>query len=163
LIGLPLAIGLALVGVFFAWVSADPFWLSMGRGDAGTVTVTGCHPRGVGDRCVGRFVADNRAFTASEVFVSSLAPAARHRGANVPAKMLDKRSGWAYAGTERALHLRWLAGLGMVLLVGIGVGIATGVHRLRAEGARKVALLWAVSLGGPIVLYLGILGAAVLI
>lgn len=159
-IGLPVAVLLALVGAFFAWVSAEPFWLAGGHGSTGTVTVLNCQARGLGQQCVGRFVGDDPGFIAPAVRVAGLAADDQRQGSTAPARMLHRDSTRAYADPVGSLHLRWLLGLALVALVGVGIGAATGAGRLRREGAGRAG--WLLTMGGTLALFLGIVGAALL-
>ncbi|GAA3397478.1 hypothetical protein [Cryptosporangium minutisporangium] len=158
--GLVPALALGLLAAFFGWVSAAPFWLANGVGAEGTATVTHCRQQALGDRCTGRFVADDGTFTRI-VRLADLDPSDRATGSTVDARMLPGGN-VAYAGPAAGLHLRWMLGFLGVLACGVGVGAATGVQRLRREGPRKVGVLWALSLGGPAVLALITLVAALL-
>ncbi|GAA0258254.1 hypothetical protein [Cryptosporangium japonicum] len=134
--GLAAALALGLVAAFFGWVSAAPFWLAQGVGTTEKVTVVRCD-----DRCEGRV--GERTVRLVDVEASDRTP-----GTTVEARMLDD-DGVAYASSPAGLHLRWVLGFVLVVACGVGVGIATGVPRLRREGTHRVATLWALSLGGP--------------
>ena len=161
-IGLTALILTTLVAAFFGWVSAEPFWLSMGRGAEGTVTVTSCHRSGLDERCVGKFVAEGKQFTADAVRLSSVPDRDREQGASFQGRMLDADSGWAYAGPASALHLRWELGVVIVVLCGILVGLVTGVRRLRTAGRRGRFVLWLIGLAGPLAIFAGMLVTAAL-
>jgi hypothetical protein len=151
-------VALALVAAFFAWVSAEPFWLAVGHGERGTATITRCVGDGVAQRCTGRFVAADGGVVARVVL---LGVGEQHRaaGAAVPARMVDRASGQAYVGDDGlALHLRWTLGLLLVLLCGAGIAWATGATRLADRRARRWAM--AGSAAGPVLLVLGFLVAA---
>lgn len=144
--GLAAALALGLAAAFFGWVSAAPFWLANGVGVTGSATVVRCE-----DRCTATIGgADGAART---VRLTGLDPADRTPGTAVRARMLDGDD-VAYAEPVAGLHLRWILGLLLVLACGVAVGAATGVTRLRREGQRRIATLWALSLGGPAVLAL---------
>ncbi|HEY0358286.1 MAG TPA: hypothetical protein VGD11_06870, partial [Mycobacteriales bacterium] len=65
-VGLVALVAFGLVALFFGWVSADPFWLAVGRGTDGTVTVTRCDS----GQCVGRFTTER--FAAEGVTLSGV-------------------------------------------------------------------------------------------
>ncbi|SHN46389.1 hypothetical protein SAMN05443668_11576 [Cryptosporangium aurantiacum] len=156
--GLASALALGLLAAFFGWVSAAPFWLANGVGTTGTATVVRCQEQTFGDRCSARFVAADGAFIRT-VRLADLDPSDRAPGSTVRARVLTSGD-VAYAGPVAGLHLRWILGFAAVLACGIGTGAATGVQRLRRAGPRKVAMLWALSLGGPAALALITLVAA---
>ncbi|EXG79908.1 hypothetical protein [Cryptosporangium arvum] len=139
--GLAAALALGLVAAFFGWVSAAPFWLAQGVGSTEKVTVVRCD-----DRCEGLVGA--RTVRLVDVDRSDRKP-----GTTVEARMLDGDD-VAYASPVAGLHLRWMLGFVLVVACGAGVGAATGVPRLRREGTQRVATLWALSLGGPALLAL---------
>jgi hypothetical protein len=61
---------LSLLSSFFAWVSAEPLWLALGRGDRGTATVINCTGSGIGQRCRGEFISANGSFDVPDVWVT---------------------------------------------------------------------------------------------
>lgn len=160
LIGLTALLLTTLIAAFFGWVSAEPFWLAAGRGTEGTATITSCQPSGVAQRCVGRFTGDG--ITVDAVRLSSVPVEVRRVGARVDARMLDANSRWAYAGPVSGLQLRWILGAVVVVLCGLLIGFATGVHRLRTAGSGGRFALWLLSLTGPLTIYAGILAATAL-
>jgi hypothetical protein len=162
IVGLTALILTALVAAFFGWASAEPFWLAMGRGAEGTVTVTSCRQSGLDERCVGDFVASGKRFTADAVRLSGVPNGDRKEGASFRARMLDSDSSWAYAGPASALHLRWELGVLVVVLCGILVGLVTGVRRLRTAGRGGRFLLWLLGLAGPLAIFAGMLVTAAL-
>jgi hypothetical protein len=161
--GLAALVLLALLASFFAWVSAEPLWLAVGHGDAGTATVTRCTGSGVGQRCVGEFTAAGGTFTAKEVSLLGIGAGDRHGGATVPAQMISAgRSAAgplprAYVADRLGLHLRWIIGLVVLLACGVGIAWATGARRLENRRARRRAVL--ASLGAPLLLMIGFLAA----
>jgi hypothetical protein len=155
-VGLTALVLFGLVALFFGWVSADPFWLAAGRGSEGTVTVTRCDA----GQCVGKFT--TAGFTADGVALSGVSPADRETGATAPARMLASDRTWAYAGPAWALHLRWALGLAVVLLCGAGVAVATGTRFLRPLGRRATFGGRLLAVAGPLLLFAGMLGAALL-
>ncbi|MGH3713477.1 MAG: hypothetical protein ACRDT4_08480 [Micromonosporaceae bacterium] len=149
-VGLPLLVLLNLLALFVAWVSAEPFWLAVGHHDAGAVEVTRCTGRGeLGTRCVGTFSTQDRRYAVDLATVSGASAQDRKVGRTLPARMVSEDGRIAYAGDTGGLHLRWLTGLGLLLLIGLGIGIATGAWRLRGP-ARAGAVL--ASLVAPLLL-----------
>jgi hypothetical protein len=147
---------LGLAAMFFAWVSAGPFWLAVGHGDRGTATVTRCTGDGVAQRCVGQFTAARGTFTAPDVALMGVAADQRGEGAVVPARMVDRKARQAYVGSAPLLlHLRWALGVLLVLLCGLGIAALTGARRLETPTARRGAVL--LSLAGPLALLAGFL------
>ncbi|GEM_PF-1487663 len=157
-VGLVALLLLTLLAGFIAWVNADAFWLAVGHRSSGTATVSGCTGTGLGVRCTGSFAADDHGFAAPSVVLSAVPLQARHAGAAVPATMVSARGRIAYAGAPQRLLLRWLLGLALVLLCGLGIAWATGAWRLTGRAARTGAFL--TSLGAPLVLFVGIVAAA---
>ncbi|GAB3144019.1 hypothetical protein GCM10027290_21470 [Micromonospora sonneratiae] len=157
--GLAGLLSLTLLTSFFAWVSAEPLWLAVGRGEYGTVVVTGCTGNGVKLRCRGTFVAANAAFTVVDVALAGVGPGSRQAGSRVTARMLDADARMAYAEGGAVLgHLRWLLGLMLVLLCAGGIVWSTGALRLPEPRARLVAVL--VGLAGPLIITVGFIAAA---
>ena len=147
---------LGLAAMFFAWVSAGPFWLAVGHGNRGTATVVRCTGDGVGQRCVGQFTADRGTFTAQRVALMGVAGDQREQGAVVPARMVDQQARQAYVGsTPLLLHLRWALGVLLLVLCGLGIAALTGARRLETARARRGAVL--LSLAGPLALWAGFL------
>jgi hypothetical protein len=155
----PPAVGLgglvlfALLAAFFAWVSADPFWLAVGHAERGTATVTRCAGSGLSARCVGSFTAP--AFSRDRVALSALPRKAARPGVTVPARMVTRSGRIAYAGGPVALHARWLLGFLLVASCGFGVGWATGAGRLADPRARTAG--YAASVAAPVLLLIGML------
>ncbi|MFF5295748.1 hypothetical protein [Paractinoplanes globisporus] len=152
-------IALGLLAAFFAWVSAEPFWLAMGHGDRGYATVTNCTSSGVTQHCVGRFAEADGGFTISRVTLLGVGPAHRVPGTVSPARMVSPDSPRAYLGdTSPLLQLRWLLGFLLVIFCGYAIAGVTGARRLETGRARRGALL--ASLAGPLLLLAGFLIAA---
>ncbi|GAA4593474.1 hypothetical protein GCM10023107_27090 [Actinoplanes octamycinicus] len=152
-------IGLSLLAAFFAWVSAEPFWLATGHGDIGYATTTRCHGAGLTQRCTGRFTAADGTFSARRVTLLGITGEAREPGAVSGARMVSADSRQAYAAPPGVLmHLRWTLGFLLVLICGYGIAGATGARRLESPRARRYALL--ASVAGPLVLLAGFLAAA---
>ncbi len=161
-LGLPVIVLMALFGAFFGWVSGDPFWLALGAGAPGTVTVTSCESGVWGTRCAGTFVADDRSVTATNVYVSGLDQDERRAGRTTPARVLDTPGGFAYAASDLVLHVRWLLGLAFAAGCGLAAAAASGVGRLRHESPARRTMAWGLAVGGPVALFLGMLAAALL-
>ena len=154
---------LSLLATFFAWVTAEPMWLAFGHADRGTATITNCTGTGVSQRCVGAFTASDGAFTVDRVAMLGVAEDERHAGSAVTARMVaahrcgDTRVNCrAYAASHPGLHLRWITGLLLIVLCGLGIAWATGAFRL--ERGRMAAVV--ASVGGPLLLAFGFLVAA---
>jgi hypothetical protein len=152
-------VALALVSAFFAWVSAEPFWLAAGHGESGYATTTHCTGAGVTQRCEGRFAARDGGFTVTRVTLLGVGPSERPPGSVAPARMVSRDSHRAYLGASSPLlQLRWLLGFALVLLSGYTIAGVTGARRLDTGKARRGAVL--ASLGGPLLLLAGFLIAA---
>jgi hypothetical protein len=152
-------ITLALVATFFAWVSAEPFWLAVGHGDRGYATTAACNGSGVVQRCAGRFDAADGSFAVTRVALLGVADGERANGAVAPARMVSADSRMAYLGdTGLLVQLRWILGFLLVLMCGFGIASLTGARRLDDPRARRLVILG--SLLAPIVLLVGFLGAA---
>jgi hypothetical protein len=152
-------VALGLLAAFFAWVSAEPFWLAVGHGDRGTATVARCTGDGVTRRCTGQFTAADGGYTVAKVALLGVEPGDPTPGAPVPARMVSRDSRQAYAGdTGLLVHLRWILGFALVLLCGLGIAGLTGAPRLETARARRGALI--VSVAGPVLLLAGFLLAA---
>ena len=77
--------------------------------------------------------------------------AKRHTGVTVPARMVDRQSRQAFVDAPGLLpHLRWIIGVGLVLLCGLCIAGTTGARRLESARARRWAVL--LSLAGPLAL-----------
>jgi hypothetical protein len=139
---------LGLAGAFFAWVSAEPFWLSVGHGEAGTAVVVasagGCRATFVGTT-----------FRKSTVELAGAPGCAV--GASMPARMVSADAGRAYAASGPGLVLRWAVGYALVLLCGLLVARVVGVRSHRGW-ARAGAV--AASLGASLAVTAALLAAA---
>jgi hypothetical protein len=150
---------LALLSAFFAWVSAEPFWLAIGHGDRGYATTTQCTSTGVTQHCVGRFASSDGRFTITKVTLLGVGPGQRVPGSVIPARMVSRDSPRAYLGdTTPLLQLRWLLGFALVLFCGYTIAGVTGARRLPTGRDRRSAVL--ASLAGPLLLLTGFLIAA---
>ncbi|WP_213013951.1 hypothetical protein, partial [Paractinoplanes toevensis] len=149
-------VALGLLAAFFAWVSAEPFWLAMGHGDRGYATTTHCTSSGVTQHCTGRFASADGGFTISKVTLLGVGPGERVPGTVSPARMVSPDSPRAYLGdTSPLLQLRWLLGFALVLLCGYVIAGVTRARRLETGRARRGAVL--ASLAGPVLLLIGFL------
>lgn len=151
---LPLIIFFGFLGAFFSWVSAEPLWLAVGHSINGTATVTRCVGDGMTRRCLGDFSAKEVAVT--QISLLGLTDALAVPGKTVAAEMVNSRSHRAYAGGS--FVLRWLPGLTLVLLCGLGIAVAAGVRRFADRGERRAA--FAISLAAPMLVTVGFLAAA---
>ena len=153
-IGLPALVVLASMGAFFAWVSAEPFWLTMGHGHNGLATVV----RAPGsEMCQARFVADGEAFVADTVNLAGLTLPACTEGTTVPARMVSAKAQRAYATDAAGFNLRWGLGFGLVLLCGLAIMSITGAVRFTGwQRATSVGL----SLTAPLAVTVAMLVAA---
>jgi hypothetical protein len=157
-LGLISLVALGLIAAFFAWVSAEPFWLAVGHGARGTAIVSQCTGSGVTQRCVGSFSAADGGFTVSPVPLLGVDSSARDTGTVAAARMVGPDSRQAYVGaTGPLIHLRWMLGFILVLLCGYGIAGLTGARRLETGRARRAAVL--VSQAGPVLLLVGFLWA----
>ncbi|HEX6686519.1 MAG TPA: hypothetical protein VF062_27355 [Candidatus Limnocylindrales bacterium] len=153
-IALPLIILLGFISAFFSWVSAEPLWLAVGHGSHGTATVTRCIGDGMTRRCVGDFTGPD--FAVTRISLLGVTEASTAPGQQIAAEMVNARSHRAYAGGS--FVLRWLPGLALVLLCGLGIALAAGVRRFADRRERRAAL--AVSLAAPVLVTIGFLAAA---
>ncbi|GAA1522896.1 hypothetical protein GCM10009827_044060 [Dactylosporangium maewongense] len=141
---------IALLAGFFAWTSAEPFFLDMGQGEAGHAQVTRCRGDGVLRRCYVTFQPDKGPAVAGVPLVG----ADEDPGAVLDARM---REGGriAYAGNPTGLRVRWTVGLALILLCGAALCWATGAGRLGRLRTRLAA--YALTAAAPLVLALGVL------
>lgn len=154
-VALPLMLVLGLLAAFFSWVSSEPLWLAVGHGTAGTATVTRCIGDGISQRCRGEFVARDAAFTAADITL--MGGADTTAGQTLNARMVGANSHRAYAGGLGTMHLRWLIGLVLVLLCGLGIVLTSGALRLPDRGERLAAI--GTSFGAPLLIAVGFLAA----
>ncbi|MFC4047604.1 hypothetical protein ACFO1B_55155 [Dactylosporangium siamense] len=151
--GLPAMLVIALLAGFFAWTSAEPFWLDMGQGEHGHAQITRCKGDGVLRRCYATFQSDVRAAVAGVPLVGA---------DDAPGTTLDARmragGRIAYAGNPSGLRVRWTVGLALILLCGAALCWATGAGRLGRLRTRLAA--YAVTVAAPLVLGLGVLIAS---
>jgi hypothetical protein len=152
--GLASLVALGLLAAFFGWFSAEPLWLSLGHGVPGRATVVACSVHGIDGRCAD-FVPDSGAYPPTRVTL--LGRGDVPAGRQVTARMVSQRGWQAYAGDRVGLYLRWIPGLALVLLCGIGIAWGTGATRLPGR-RRPIAV--AASIAGPILLAAGLFVAA---
>jgi hypothetical protein len=152
--GLTWLVVLGLLAAFFGWFSAEPLWLSLGHGVPGTATVVDCSIHGINGRCAD-FTPASGALPATRVTLLGLGRVAA--GQHVAARMVSS-GGWAaYGGDRSTLYLRWVPGLVVVLLCGLGIAWGTGAYRLPGR-RRLIAVLFSVV--GPLLLTAGLFVAA---
>lgn len=152
-------ITLAMVASFFAWVSAEPFWLAVGHGDRGYATTTDCQGSGVAQRCAGRFEAADGSFAVTRIALLGVADHERSSGTVTPARMVSADSRMAYIGSTGLLvQLRWMLGFLLVLMCGYGIASLTGARRLEDPRARRLVTL--TSVFAPLLILAGFLAAA---
>ncbi|MEV4139221.1 hypothetical protein AB0J72_44535 [Dactylosporangium sp. NPDC049742] len=148
--GLSAMLLIALLAGFFAWTSAEPFFLDMGQGEAGHAQVTRCRGDGVLRRCYVTFQPDKGAAVAGVPLVGA---------DDAPGAVLDARmregGRIAYAGNPTGLRVRWTVGLALILLCGAALCWATGAGRLGRLRTRLAA--YALTAAAPLVLALGVL------
>ncbi|RZU50332.1 hypothetical protein EV385_2100 [Krasilnikovia cinnamomea] len=157
--GLPSLVALSLIAAFFAWVSAEPFWLAVGHDVKGRATVIQCTGDGIGQRCFGQFATGDGFSRVDRVTLLGVTGDQRARGAVSPARMVNLDGQQAYVGeTGTLMQLRWMLGFVLVLLCGLGIAGLTGVRRLESRRARHGALL--LSVACPLALLAGFLAAA---
>jgi hypothetical protein len=166
-LAMPALVLLALAASFFAWVSAEPFWLAVGHGARGVATILPAEPAG-GDRvgpvdpgrrsaaCRASFLAEGGAFTVSRVALAGVSGPACTAGTRLPARMVSADGGRAYPVDHGDLTLRWSIGLLLIVLCGLAITVVTGA--LRFAGWRRITTT-ALSLGGPLLVTFGILAA----
>jgi hypothetical protein len=164
----------AFAAAFFAWVSAEPFWLAVGHGRTGTATITACSGTGFQQRCAGTFAIGSPpadpavasgaahwaagAYRSGSVALLGVEAADRQPGTTVAARMVRPDSRQAFVGAAGTmLHLRWTIGVLLVLLCGLVIAGATGARRLESPRARRRAVL--LSMTGPVALLAGFLAA----
>jgi hypothetical protein len=152
-VALPMVVVLALIAAFIAWVSAEPFWLSVGHDIEGTVTVNECEAAGFAPRCEGEFVPEQGSVKLPGVRITGDAQA-KQSGETIAAQAVSLSSGTVYVGDQLGLVLRWGIGLVLLLVCGLCIAWVTGAWRWHGR-ARTVTVL--VSLAGPVLLWFGAL------
>jgi hypothetical protein len=155
-LGLTGLVVFALLAAFFAWVTAEPLWLAVGHGRTGTATAIQCSGSGVSQRCVGDFTSDTGLVVER---VALLGVDQSDLAQPLSARMVAATSDQAYVGAAlRGLHLRWVVGLLLALLCGVGIALTTGAIRFRDRRTRRAA--FATSLAAPLLMLVGFLAAA---
>jgi hypothetical protein len=152
--GLASLIVLGLIAAFFGWFSAEPLWLTLGHGVSGTATVVDCSVHGIVGRCAD-FTPDSGAYPPTRVVLLGLGQVST--GQRVAARMVSAHGWQAYAGDRAGLYLRWIPGLSLVLLCGLGIAWGTGAARL--PGRRRMVAIVA-SVTGPVLVAVGLFAAA---
>jgi hypothetical protein len=152
--GLAWLVVLGLVAAFFGWFSAEPLWLTLRHGVSGTATVVECSVHGIPARCAD-FTPAGGGYPPTRVTLLGVGKVST--GQQVAARMVSQRGWQAYAGDPASLYLRWIPGLGAVLLCGIGIAWGTGAARL--PGRRRILAVLA-SVAGPVLLAAGLFAAA---
>ncbi|WP_433056305.1 hypothetical protein [Dactylosporangium sp. CS-033363] len=152
--GLSAMLLIALLAGFFAWTSAEPFWLDMGHGERGTARITSCKGTGVLRRCLAEFT---RPGLVEPVQGTRLVGLDEPAGASVAAEMVPGGR-IAYAGNPTGLRVRWAAGLGLIVLCGIVLAWLTGAWRFARLRDRLTA--WTLTAAAPLVLGAAIVLAA---
>jgi hypothetical protein len=153
--GLAWLVVLGLLAAFFGWFSAEPLWLTLGHGISGTATVVDCSVHGIAGRCA-EFTPDSGAYPATRVALLGLGQV--RTGQRVAAHMVSAHGWQAYAGDRASLYLRWIPGLFLVAMC--GVGIAWGSGAARVPGRRRRILLVLASVVAPLLLAAGLFAAA---
>lgn len=152
-VALPSMILLTGLAAFFSWVSAEPFWLSVGHDISGTVTVSECVAEGFAPRCEGDFVSDSGGQTLPGVRITGDTEAER-QGTTVAAQAVSGSARSVYIGDTTGLVLRWGIGLFLVLCCGLAIAAVSGAWQWRGK-ARAGAVLACVA--GPLLLWFGAL------
>jgi hypothetical protein len=143
-----------MLAAFFGWFSAEPLWLTLGHGVSGTATVVNCSVHGIAVRCAD-FTPDSGAYPPTRVVLLGLGQVST--GQRVTARMVSAHGWQAYAGDRSGLYLRWIPGLCLVVLCGLGIAWGTGAARL--SGHRRMAVM-AASVAGPVLFAAGLFAAA---
>ncbi|WP_432985589.1 hypothetical protein [Dactylosporangium sp. CA-233914] len=151
--GLSAMLIIALLSGFFAWTSAEPFWLDMGHRVRGTAEITSCKGEGVLRRCVAEFTRPG----ADPVDGARVVGLDEAPGTSVAAEMVPGGR-IAYAGNASGLRVRWAAGLGLIALCGIVLAWLTGAWRFARLRDRLAA--WSLTAAAPLVLSAAIVLAA---
>jgi hypothetical protein len=149
--GLSAMLLIALLAGFFAWTSAEPFWLDMGHRVRGTAKITSCQGAGVLRRCLAEFTrAGDEPVKGTRLVGLEEPPGSSMVAQMVPGGRIT------YAGNPSGLRVRWAAGLGLVVLCGIVLAWLTGAWRFGRLRDRLTA--WTLTAAAPLVL-----GAAIVI
>lgn len=161
-LAMPALVVLSLLTAFFAWVSAEPFWLAVGHGAGGVATILPAQPAATSSdpagwrahSCRASFIAEGGAFTVSRVVLAGVTGPSCRAGTRLAARMVSADGERAYPVGRADLNLRSLVGLLLILLCGLAIMAVTGA--LRFAGWRRVATA-GLSLAAPLLVTLGIL------
>jgi hypothetical protein len=154
---LPAVVLLALMAAFFAWVSAEPFWLAVGHGDTGTATVIKTRHGALDKRCLGNFSAADGRFRAHAVPVTGVERSRCAVGTAIDARMVSPGGREAYAGNTSGLTARW--GFGLLLVLACALLIVRVSGAARFAGRERLAAV-TMTFCGPLAIAVGILAAA---
>jgi hypothetical protein len=154
---LPAVIALALVAAFFAWVSAEPVWLAVGHGDAGTAIVIKNRHGAPDGRCLSNFSAADGRFRAHAVPVTGVRRSVCAVGTRISARMVSPAGREAYAGGTSGLTARWMLGLLLVLACALLIVRVSGAARF--NGRERLAAV-TMTFCAPLAIAIGILAAA---
>jgi hypothetical protein len=149
LLGLIIA---GLLAAFFGWVSAEPAWLALGHGSPAVATVTHCTGQGIGRQCRADLTG-----TGLELAGVRVVGARVRAGDTVPVRVVGPAARVGYAGDSRALTVRALLGLVLVLACGLAAAWVSGAARLPHPG-RLLAVPASAAL--PLLLALGVFALA---
>lgn len=139
--GLTWILVVCAASAFIGWVSAEPLWLAVGRGTAGTATVTSCAGEGLRQRCHGEFVSHSGS-TVGPVRLFGVPPVDDAGGSRYTARMLHHERDTAYVDPDLIVaQLRWVVGWTLLLLLGTLLVWGSGARRLPAGAARRGATL----------------------
>ena len=153
--GLTWILVVSAAAAFIGWVSAEPLWLAVGRGTAGTATVTNCSGEGLRQRCLGEFVS-HTGLTVGPVRLAGVPPVDDAAGSRFSARMLHHERDTAYVDPDLVVaHLRWVVGWTLLLLLGALLVWGSGARRLPAGAGRRGATL--VTLAAPVLMGAGFL------
>ncbi|QSB04883.1 hypothetical protein [Natronoglycomyces albus] len=158
LLALPGLIVIGCLMVFFAVVSAEPFWLGVGKSESGTVTVDRCEGGDFAPRCIGTFDSAESDLALERVRLTGNPTlpdgSALDAGDEIQAVVTGSSATTAYNGDTLGLHLRWIPGFTLVLLGGLLLVPMMGAWRLD-KPRRALAVLSCFA--APVVLLLATL------
>lgn len=146
-----------LLSGFFAWISAEPFWLAVGHSEAGMALVTECDGTGLSRHCYASFTDRDGIVVATR---ATLVGARGHQlepASTMTARMVGANGRIAYVGTDEGLRARGAVGLVALLLCGVLLAWLSGAGRLPTRANRTVAYL--ISMVGPLLLFAGMCAA----
>lgn len=142
-----------LLSGFFAWISAEPFWLAVGHSQAGVAVVTECTGAGTTRRCYASFTDRNGLVISTRATLVGAKRKQLEPASTLTARMVGENGRIAYAGTDRGLRARGLVGLLALLVCGALLAWLSGAGRLPTRANRTVAYL--ISMVGPLLLFAG--------